>query len=58
MNSENENDRIWRLFDGELTPEEFALLERDLEANPEARARFLDHVDLHNLLDKKFSTPD
>lgn len=58
MNPENENDRIWRLLDGELTPEEFALLERDLEASPEARARFLDHVDLHNLLDKKFSTPD
>jgi ferric-dicitrate binding protein FerR (iron transport regulator) len=57
VNPECKDDRIWRLFDGDLTPEEFELLERSLEASPEARAHFLDHVDLHNLLDKKFSTP-
>lgn len=56
--AEIDDDRIWRLFDGDLTPEEFALLERNLEADPEARARFLEQVGLHNLLDKKFSTPD
>ena len=58
MNPETHDDRIWRLFDGDLTPEEFTGLEQHLEESPEARARFLEHVDLHNLLDQKFATPD
>jgi hypothetical protein len=58
MNPEVDEDWIWRLFDGDLTSEEFARLEQSLEACPEARARFVEYVDLHNLLGQKFSTPD
>jgi anti-sigma factor RsiW len=58
MNPGADEDRIWRLFDGDLTPEEFAALEQSLEQCPEARTRFLEHVDLHNLLGQKFSIPE
>jgi hypothetical protein len=58
VNPEDDNGRIWRLFDGDLTAEEFARLERNLEESAEARARFLEHVDLHNLLGQKFSTEE
>lgn len=58
MSTEADEDRIWRLFDGDITPEEFAALERRLGECPETRARFLEHVDMHNLLGQKFSTPD
>jgi anti-sigma factor RsiW len=58
MNPESDEDRVWQWFDGDITPEEFAKLERSLEDCPEARARFLDQVDLHNLLGQKFSIPE
>lgn len=58
MNHENDNGQIWRLFDGDLTEEEFARLERNLEESAEARTRFLEHVDLQNLLCQKFSTQE
>lgn len=58
MNPEADENRIWRLFDGDLTPEEFARLEQKLAESPEARARFLEQVELHNLLGQKFTTPD
>lgn len=55
MNQDQEESRIWRLFDGDLTAEEFAELEHKLGESPEARARFLDHVDLHVLLGQTLS---
>ena len=58
MNPEAGEDFIWRLFDGELSPDEFAKLERSLEESPEARDRFLEQVDLHNLLGQKLCTPE
>jgi hypothetical protein len=58
VNPAEEEDRLWRLFDGELTPQEFAELEKHLAQSQDARARFLESVDLHNLLGKKFSIPE
>jgi ferric-dicitrate binding protein FerR (iron transport regulator) len=58
MNPETDEDLIWRLFDGELSPDEFAKLGKSLEESPGARALFLEHVDLHNLLGQKFCTPE
>ena len=58
MNPKVDEDRIWRLFDGNLTAEEFAELEKCLEECPEARTRFMEHADLHNLLGQKFSMPE
>ena len=44
------------LFDGELEPATFARLEEFLMSSTEARQRYLEYVDLHNVLDLKLST--
>ncbi|MGJ8642709.1 MAG: LamG-like jellyroll fold domain-containing protein [Luteolibacter sp.] len=44
-----------RLFDGELSTEEFSSLEQHLTSNAEARRQYLDYVDLHNILELELS---
>ncbi|MFC7338750.1 LamG-like jellyroll fold domain-containing protein [Haloferula chungangensis] len=49
--------KVSRYLDGELSPRDFAELEKYLESSEEARASYLDQIDLHNVLDLELSTP-
>ncbi len=44
-----------RLMDRDLSPDEFSQLEQYLESSPEARAEYLDYVDLHNVINLKLN---
>ena len=48
---------ISRYLDGTISPEDFAELEEHLANSEEARELYLDHVDLHNVLDLEISMP-
>jgi len=48
---------VSRYLDGHCSPEEFAELEDYLANSEEARELFLDHIDLHNVLDLELSMP-
>ncbi|MBT8038443.1 MAG: hypothetical protein KJO21_12960 [Verrucomicrobiae bacterium] len=51
MNQGQFETLLSRALDNDLTAEEFATFEQQLASSPEARARYLEAVDLHNLLD-------
>lgn len=51
MNESQFQNQLWRLIDGDLSPEEFAELEKYLSSNPEARAMFIEQIELHNILE-------
>jgi len=57
MNSESFEAAVSRLLDGDISPEDFSELERYLEGSAEARARYMEFVDLHNVLDLELSMP-
>lgn len=51
MNDELFESYLSRSLDRDLTAQEFAELEQHLIGSPEARARYLEYVDLHTVLD-------
>ena len=55
MNTEEFDVFLSRLFDGELSSEEFQALEKDLISDARARDQYLDYADLHNLLELELS---
>ncbi|MBT8044468.1 MAG: FecR domain-containing protein, partial [Verrucomicrobiae bacterium] len=51
MNDGQFESYLSRVLENDLSAEEFAEFERHLASSPEARAQYLDAVDVHNLLD-------
>ncbi len=48
--------RIHRLLDGEMEAQELALLEIELQSNPEARKIYLEYANLHSALENHFAS--
>ena len=57
MNDENLEDRITKLIDGTISPEELELLENRFRDDPSARALYFDYIGLECSLDTVFSPP-
>lgn len=51
MTPEAFQNALSALLDNDLTPEQFTELEQYLQASQQARAQYLEYVDLHNVLD-------